>query len=215
MTATAKTLNTKKAAALIAAFLTIFAMLSVNATPTEAAPSLKPTVISVDNKRPAVAGGTQITVTGTNLDTVTSVTVDNNYATIASKTAKTIVFMAPQHPLGEATVLITNPAGTATFVITYSPQRRPLVPRPALPTTLKVGKSYTIKGQDPTWKVTVSLTISEKGTTTAKICSVKGAVVKALRKGNCSITIDINPDTAAGSNPNWRARQFTDGITIN
>jgi hypothetical protein len=208
MTAIAKTLNTKKAAALIAAFLTIFAMLSVNAIPSSAAPSLKPTVVSVDNKRPAVAGGTQITVTGTNLGTVTSITVDNNYATIASKTAKSIVFMAPQHALGTATVLITNPAGTATFVVTYSPQRRALVPRPNVPETLKLGKSLTINGQDPTWTVTVT-------TDTPKVCSTKKNVVKALKRGSCSLTIDINPDTAAGSNPNWRAKQFQTGITIN
>lgn len=176
--------------------------------PAHAAPSLKPTVSYVDNKRPAVAGGTQITITGTNFDTVTSVTVDNNYATIASKTAKSMVIMAPQHALGEATVLITNPAGTATFVVVYSPQRRPLVPRPNLPETLKLGKSLTVKGQDPAWTVTLK-------TDTPKVCSVKKNVVKGLRKGSCALTIDINPDTIAGSNPNWRAKQFVTGITIN
>lgn len=191
---------------LLIAITAVLAALTMS-IPAQAA-SLKPTITSVDNKRPAVAGGTQITVTGTNLDTVTSVTVDNNYATIASKAAKTLIFMAPQHSLGEATVLITNPAGTATFVITYSPQRRALVPRPSLPDTLRAGKSLTISGQDPTWTVTVS-------TDTPKVCSTKKNVVKALKRGSCSLTIDINPDTAAGSNPNWRAKQFQTGITIN
>ena len=191
---------------LIIAITAVLAALTMS-IPAHAA-SLKPTVTSVDNKRPAVAGGTQITVTGTNLGTVTSVTVDNNYATIASKTAKTLIFMAPQHSLGEATVLITNPAGAATFVITYSPQRRALVPRPDLPDTLRAGKSLTITGQDPNW--TVNLT-----TDTPKVCSTKKNVVKALKRGSCSLTIDINPDTAAGSNPNWRAKQFQTGITIN
>ena len=191
---------------LLIAITAALAALTVS-IPAQAA-SLKPTVTAVDNKRPAVAGGTQITVTGTNLGTVTSVTVDNNYATIASKTAKTLIFMAPQHSLGEATVLITNPAGTATFVITYSPQRRALVPRPNLPETLKLGKSLTISGQDPAWTVTVT-------TDTPKVCSTKKNVVKALKRGSCSLTIDINPDTPAGSNPNWRAKQFQTGITIN
>lgn len=166
-----------------------------------------PTVTAVDNKRPAVAGGTKITVTGTNLDTVTAVTVDNNYATIASKAAKTLVFMAPQHALGDAKVLITNPSGTATFVVSYSPQRRPLVPRPVVPETLKLGKSLTINGQDLAWTVTLK-------TDTPKVCSAKKNVVKGIKKGNCALTIDINPDSASGSNPNWRAKQFVTGIIV-
>jgi hypothetical protein len=172
------------------------------------AASPKPTVTYVDNKKPAVAGGTQITITGTNLDTVTSVTVDNGYATVAAKSATSLTFITPQHGLGPATVLITNPAGTATFVITYSPQRRPLVPSPVLPDTLKVGKSYTIVGQDPAWKVTLT-------TDTPKTCSVKKNVVKGLKKGGCALNIDINPDNEQGSNPNWRGKLIIDSILIN
>jgi hypothetical protein len=176
--------------------------------PAHAAPSLKPTITYVDNKKPAVAGGTQITITGTNLDTVTAVTVDNGYATVAAKSKTTLTFITPQHGLGPATVLITNPAGTATFVITYSPQRRPLVPSPTLPATLKAGKTYKIVAQDPTWKVTLT-------TDTPKVCSVSKNVVKGLKKGSCALNIDINPDNEQGSNPNWRGKTVIDSILIN
>ena len=56
MTATAKTITTKKAAALIAAFLTIFAMLSVNATPAFAATTIGGTV--TDANGTAISGAT-------------------------------------------------------------------------------------------------------------------------------------------------------------
>jgi hypothetical protein len=175
--------------------------------PAQAAPSLKPTVTSVDNTKPAVAGGTQITVTGTNLGTVTSVTVDNSYATVAAKTAKSLIFIAPQHALGVATVLITNPAGTATFNITYSPQRRPVVPSPTLPETLKLNASYTVRAADAAWKVTLT-------TDTPKICSTKGATVKGIKRGSCVLNIEINPDNAQGSNPSWRGKVVVDSILI-
>jgi hypothetical protein len=175
--------------------------------PAQAA-SLKPVVTSVDNTRPAAGGGTPITVTGSNLDTVTSITVDNSYATVSGKSAKSITFLAPQHALGIATVLITNPAGTATFNLNYSPQRRPVVPSPNLPDTLKSGTSYTVTGQDPAWQVTLA-------TDTPSTCSVKKNVVKGLKRGNCALTITINPDNAQGSNPNWRGKIIEDSIRFN
>lgn len=175
--------------------------------PAQAAPSLKPTVISVDNTKPAVAGGTQITVTGTNFDTVTSVAVDNGYATVVSKTKTTLIFIAPQHALGLATALITNPAGTATLNLNYSPQRRPVVPSPVLPETLKLNASLTIRGQDPAWLVTLT-------TDTPKTCSVKKNVVKGIKRGSCVLNITINPDNAQGSNPNWRGKVVVDSILI-
>ena len=174
--------------------------------PAQAA-SLKPTVTSVDNTKPAVAGGTQITVTGTNLGTVTSVTVDNNYATLVSKTARNLIFIAPQHALGVATVLITNPAGTATFALNYSPQRRPVVPSPTLPDTLRINTSYTVVGQDPAWLVTIT-------TDTPKVCTAKKNTIKGIKRGTCALNIEINPDNAQGSNPNWRGKVVIDSILI-
>jgi hypothetical protein len=174
--------------------------------PAQAA-SLKPTVVSVDNTKPAVAGGTQITVSGTNLGTVTAVTVDNSYATLVSKAPKTLIFIAPQHALGIATVLITNPAGTVTFNLNYSPQRRPIVPSPTIPDTLKVNNSFTVLGQDPAWLVTIT-------TDTPKICLTKKNVIKGLKRGTCALNIEINPDNAQGSNPNWRGKVIIDSILI-
>jgi len=176
--------------------------------PAQAAPSLKPTVTYVDNSKPAVSGGTPITISGKNLDSVTSVAVDNSIAVVVSKTTTTLTFNAPQHALGVATVLVTNPAGFTTFAITYSPQRRPVVPSPVLPASLKVGKSFTVVGQNTAWTVTLK-------SANVKICTVKKNVVKAVKKGTCSLTIDVNPDTETGSNPNWRAKQIQDSILIN
>ena len=191
---------------LLIAITAVLAALTMS-IPAQAAPSLKPTVTSVDNTKPAAGGGTPITVTGTNLGTVTSITVDNSYATVASKSAKTITFLAPQHALGVATVLITNPAGTATFNINYSPQRRPVVPSPTIPDTMKLGSSLTINAQDSAWTVTIT-------TDTPKTCSTKKNVIKALKRGTCALNIEINPDNAQGSNPNWRGKVVIDSILV-
>lgn len=172
------------------------------------AASLKPTITTMSNTKPAAAGGTPITVTGTNLGTVTSITVDNSYATVSKKSSKSLTFLAPQHALGVAKVLITNPAGTATFNINYSPQRRPLVPSPTLPVSIKLNASYTVTAQDPTWVVTLT-------TDTPKTCSTSGATVKGIAKGSCVLNIDINPDPATGSNPSWRGKVIVDSLLIN
>lgn len=188
------------------ALMAIFS-LAISAQPVHAA-GLGPTITGIDNRKPAVAGGTVITITGTNLDTVSSVAVDNSLATISAKAKTSLTFIAPQHALGDAVVLVTNPAGTATILVTYSPQRRPIVPSPTLPATLKVGRSYTVKALQADWKVTLT-------TDTPKTCSVKGAVVKGLRKGNCALNITIDPDPVGASNPNWRGKIVIDSILIN
>lgn len=173
------------------------------------AAGLAPTVTKVDNLKPAPGGGSEITVTGTNLDTVTSVTVDNDYSIVRSKTATTLVFRAPQHALGVATVLITNPSGKASFVVTYSPQRRPIVPSPKLPAYIKVGKSITVRGLDPAWAITVTIE-----NPAAKVCTAKKNVIKALKKGSCGVKININPDGPNGSNPKWRGKIVVDSIPV-
>lgn len=193
-----------KFVALVTALTFVFAGTAL--TQADAAPSLKPTVTSVDNRKPAPAGGTVISITGTNLGSVTSVAVDNSLATVTAKTSTKLTFIAPQHALGAAIVLITNPAGTTTFGITYSPQRRPLVPSPTLPDSLRVGASYTVTAQDPSWTVTLT-------TDSPKICTIKGTVVKGIKKGSCLLNIDINPDAAgSSSNPNWRGKVVIDSI---
>lgn len=191
---------------LLIAITAVLAALTMS-VPAQAAPSLKPAVVSVDNTKPAAGGGTQITVTGKNFDTVTSVAVDNGYATVVSKNKTTIVFLAPQHALGFATVLITNPAGTATFTLNYSPQRRPLVPSPTLPESLKVKATYKVVGQDPAWKVTLT-------TDTPKTCKVSKNAVTGVKKGSCLLNVTINPDNELGSNPNWRGKVVIDSILI-
>jgi hypothetical protein len=82
------------------------------------------------------------------------------------------------------------------------------VPSPVVPATLKVGKTAKIVGKDPTWTITIT-------TDTPKICKPVKNTIKGLKKGNCVVNITINPDTAAGSNPNWRGKIVVNGILIN
>jgi hypothetical protein len=60
---------------------------------------------------------------------------------------------------------------------------------------------------DASWKVTLT-------TDTPKVCSTKGATVKGIKRGSCVLNIDINPDNAQGSNPNWRGKLVVDSILI-
>lgn len=68
-----------------------------------------PTFTSIDVSYALKAGGQTRTITGTNLDLVTSMTVDGTTATISSKNATTIVFTTPS--------LLTG--GSKAIVLTY------------------------------------------------------------------------------------------------
>lgn len=101
-------------------------------------PDGKPTVVNIPNPIVSVAGGTEVTITGTGLAGVTGVTVGGLPAIVVSKTDTTVVVQVPvSTKTGLADLTITNSKGsvTATSAIIY-----------ALNPVIKITKTKTITG---------------------------------------------------------------------
>lgn len=155
--------------------------------PAKAAPAV-PSILQVDNKRPLPAGGQNITLFGKNLNVVTSVSVDKLQATIVAQSRTSLTFISPPHEEGQADVSLSYGPKTSVFrnALSYkaSAQRVP-VPLPFIPETLRVGRNFSILPTNSDWKIKAT-------TTTNRICSVTGLVVKALRKGECAISMVVD-----------------------
>lgn len=179
---------------------------SIAAAPANAATA--PSILQVSNKKPLPAGGQNITLYGANLTLVTGVVVDKSNATIVSKAATKLTFITPAHSNGLAS--ITLKYGTKTYVLKDAllykdSANRVLAPLPYIPETLKVGKTVEMTPGNPAWQVVVT-------TDTPAVCSVSGLVVTGLKKGECSLNIDVNVDTMDRT---YRSRSALYFITIN
>ena len=98
---------------LILAVSTLSAITAVS-SPTAFATST-PTITSLDVISGVTAGGTTVTITGTNLTGATSVTVDGNAATnVTVNSATSVAFTTPSGSTGAKDVVITTPTGSAT-----------------------------------------------------------------------------------------------------
>lgn len=78
-----------------------------------------PTLSTISPTSGPDTGGTQVTITGTNLDTVTALYVGSDTilpAAFVSQTATEIVFNTPGDPGGPVTVTVVNPCGSASFL---------------------------------------------------------------------------------------------------
>ena len=73
-----------------------------------------PTLSGVSPLSGPVAGGTNVTITGTNLSNVLSVTFGGILGTITARTATSIMVTAPAHPSGATDVVVTTANGSAT-----------------------------------------------------------------------------------------------------
>jgi uncharacterized repeat protein (TIGR02543 family) len=81
-----------------------------------------PAINSLSITEGTTAGGTSTVISGTNLDTATSVTVDGNPATIVSNSSTAISITTPAGSEGAKNVVVTTAGGSATIVgaFTYS-----------------------------------------------------------------------------------------------
>ena len=180
---------------------------SIAAAPAQAAPRV-PSITQISITKPLPAGGQNITLFGKNLSVVSGVVIDKTAATIVSKTATTLTFISPPHAEGRVNVSLKY--GTKTYVlrgglIYKASLNRVLVPLPFIPETLRVGRTVSMTPGNPAWKVTVT-------TSTSRICSISGLVVKALRKGECGLSLNVE---TPNMDPTYRSRQALYFITIN
>jgi hypothetical protein len=190
--------------------VTLFASVlgfSIAAAPAQAATAV-PSITQININKPLPAGGQNITLFGKNFSVVSEVIIDKTTATIVSKTATTLTFISPPHAEGRVNVSLKY--GTKTYVLRggllyKASLNRVLVPLPFIPETLRAGRTVSMQPGNSAWKVTVS-------TTSTRICSITGLEVKALRRGECALSIEIEVPTM---DPTYRSRQALYFITVN
>ena len=74
-----------------------------------------PTVASLSTQVGPIAGGTAVTISGSNLDGVTSVTFGGAAATsVVVVDDSTLTLVTPARPIGSVDVVVTTPGGVAT-----------------------------------------------------------------------------------------------------
>ncbi|MBC3411723.1 autotransporter domain-containing protein [Pseudomonas sp. SWRI51] len=83
--------------------------------------SAAPTLSGISPASGSTAGGTSVTLTGTNLSGATAVTIGGTAATnIVVVNATTITATTPAHPAGASNVAVSTPGGTATLTNAYT-----------------------------------------------------------------------------------------------
>jgi hypothetical protein len=130
--------------------------------------TLAPAITSISPNHGPIAGGTSVTISGTNLSGVTSVSFGGTSAALGSNTSTSIVVTAPAHTGGAVIVTLTSPSGSATTNYTYDAPNLPaltsITPNHAPATG---GTAITIGGANQTGATTVAFGTTN-GTITAK-----------------------------------------------
>jgi hypothetical protein len=150
------------------------------APPPVADPEGKPTIVNIPNPIVSVAGGTQVTITGTGLAGVIDVAVGGLPAIVVSKTDTTLVVQVPiSTKVGLADLTITNAQGSVTSQSAIVYTTNPVV---------KITKTRTLTGFTANQRV---LTNSQKAavrtlltanpTLTELACAAKTTGVKASK----------------------------------
>jgi len=86
-----------------------------------------PTISTITPNHGPIAGGTSVTINGTNLSGVTSVTFGSTNATLGANTSTAIIVTAPPHTAGVVTVTVTTPSGSASTLYNYDAPSGPLL----------------------------------------------------------------------------------------
>ena len=80
---------------------------------------LIPTITSITPVSGALAGGTTITIIGTNLSNTSSITIGGVAATITNVSSTSVTCITPAGTIGARTIVLTTPGGIATSTFTY------------------------------------------------------------------------------------------------
>jgi len=135
-------------------------------------PAGNPTIVNIPNPIVSVAGGTEVTITGTGLAGVTAVTVGGLPAIVVSKTDTTIVVQVPvSTKTGLADLTITNSKGSVTSksAIIYTTNPVIKITKTKTITGFKAGQKVLTAAQ----KTAVKTLITANPTLTTLACAAK------------------------------------------
>ena len=168
-----------------------------------------PAVTGVSPTSGPIAGGTSVTITGTNLAGATGVAFGTTAAAIVSNTATQIVVTSPAHAAGLVDVRVTNPSGTSAVVA--ADQFTYVAPAPPAVTSVSPnsgstggGTSVTITGTNFTGATSVAF-----GTTAATIVSNTATQIVATSPAHSAGAVDVRVTTSGGTSSTVTADRFT------
>jgi Flp pilus assembly protein TadD len=167
---------------------------------------LPPSVASITPSSGGTAGGTSVTITGSNLSGATGVTFANvAAATVSVQSATSIIATAPSHAPGVVDVVVTTPGGTAragaAFAYVEPPAPSPQQPRPSISAISPAfgdttgGTSVTITGTNFSGVSSVTF-----GGTVASTYTVNsGSSITATAPAHAAGTVDVAAVTSQGT----------------
>ena len=167
-----------------------------------------PTVTQLNPTAGPTAGGTSVTITGTNLAGATAVEFGTTSATITADTATSITATAPAHTAATVDVTVTTPGGTsatsATDQYTYAapPTVTSLNPTAGPPAG---GTAVTITGTNLTGATAVQFGTANATNLTGNTATTITATAPAATAG----TVDVTVTTPGGTTATTTADRFT------
>lgn len=173
--------------------------ISMTATCTPVAP----TISSISPDQGPTAGGTSVTLTGTNF-TGGTITVDGSTVTPSALSATSATFTTPAHAAGAVSVALTTSGGTATTGYTYL---SPPTVTAVSPTAGPIGGGQTVIITGTNFANTTAVTF---GATPATGFTVNSATqITATAPANSAGTYDIRVTTTGGTSATSAADQYT------
>lgn len=167
-----------------------------------------PTVGSISPSHGPLAGLNSVTITGTNLASVTAVTIGGQAATVTGSPTNTslTVTVPASTSVGATTLTVTSPGGTANSTYTYDP----------LPTVSGIspiegpdsgGTSVTVTGTD----LADATSVKFGGTTVlaANFTSVNATTIVVPSPVHAAGTVDVTVVTPSGTTDATASTRFT------
>jgi hypothetical protein len=159
-----------------------------------------------------MAGGTEVSIKGTNLSNATAVDFGTRPATILSNSSTLIVADSPPSALGMVDVTVTTPGGASA---TSSADQFTFVASPPAITSIAPTQG-TSGGGTPVLITGTNLgnaTAVDFGTTAATILSDSGTAIEAVSPAEPAGTVAVTVTTANGASATSPADQFTYFVT--
>ena len=166
-----------------------------------------PTVTGINPTAGPAAGGTSVTITGTNLAGATAVKFGSTSGTITADAAGSITATSPAASAGTVDVTVTTAGGTSA---TSAADRYTYVPAPTVtglnPTTGPAtgGTTVTISGTNLTGATAVRF-----GTTSATVTADAATSITATAPPGATGTVDVTVTTAGGTSATGAADHYT------
>ncbi|QXH44848.1 autotransporter domain-containing protein [Pseudomonas xanthosomatis] len=160
--------------------------------------SSTPTLTGISPNSGSTAGGTSVTLTGTNLTGATAVTIGGTAATSVSVVnATTITATTPAHAAGAVNVVVTTPSGSATLTNGYTY----VTPAPTLSNvspnngSTAGGTSVTLTGTNLTGATAVTI----GGTAATSVTVVNATTITATTPAHAAGAVNVVVTTPGGT----------------